>query len=211
MSACQTASPSPRLPIGLPFSTTLEMTLSSGCALLNGSPYGFGPGGSSSPKFLLKAMSCGSDRLCPWKTTTSRSRHAASIVSISACGNDFDTSTPSISAPNGASRFLIDIAIGGLSMLSMWSVILTQLRPEKKACSGAVGCADHASRGVWRGSRAEILAVFGLDLLGRLVLFDRIGGQHLDLREWHAICGLDDIRVEGAEIPLVDEQLLALA
>src|SRR5262249_50704172 len=65
MSACHTASPSPRLPIGLPFSTTLEMTLISGNSLLNGSPYGFGPGGSSSPKYLLNARSCGSDRFCP--------------------------------------------------------------------------------------------------------------------------------------------------
>src|SRR5215472_327892 len=140
MSACQTASPSPRLPIGLPFSTTLEMTLSSGCDLLNGSPYGFGPGGSSSPKFLLKAMSCGSERRCPWNRTTSRSRHAASIASISACGNAFETSRPSIAAPNGASRILIDIPIGYLALLSMCKVYYPGLVP--------VGEGDLQRRGI---------------------------------------------------------------
>ena len=83
------------------------------------------------------------------------------------------------------------------------SIILTQLRPEKKACSGAV--VEVMPRLVRRGSRAEILGVFGLDLFGRLVLFDRIGGQHLDPRQRDAVCGLDDIRVEGAEMALVDE------
>src|SRR5580704_9252941 len=109
MSACQTASPSPRPPIGLPFSTTLEITLISGYALLNGSPWGLGPGGSSSPKLLLKARSCGSDRDCPWITTTSRVRHASAMASTSFWESGFARSTPLTSAPSGASR--LDIAV----------------------------------------------------------------------------------------------------
>src|SRR5579862_7549203 len=56
-------------------------------------------------------MSCGSERFCPWKTTTSRSRHAAAIASMSACGKDSDKSTPATSAPNAAFKFLICMAI----------------------------------------------------------------------------------------------------
>src|SRR6266446_9858263 len=111
MSACQTASPAPRFPIGLPFSTTLDMTLISGNSLLNGSPYGFGPGGSSSPKWRLKARSCGSERRCPRTRRTCRSRHASSIASASAWVSDLERSMPRASAPSGASKFRIDSAI----------------------------------------------------------------------------------------------------
>src|SRR5260370_31145827 len=132
-------------------------------------------------------MSCGSERLCPWKTTTSRSRQTASIASISACGNGFETSTPSISAPNVASRFLIDIAIGCPSMLPRCLVDYPNAAPageEGLQRRGAVAVARSASS-------AEILGVFGLDLFGRLVLFDRIGGQHLDPQQREAVCRLD--------------------
>src|SRR6266581_3452632 len=58
-------------------------------------------------------MSCGSESFCPWNTTTSRSRHASSMVLTSSRATGFETSMPPTSTPRAASRFLIDIAIAG--------------------------------------------------------------------------------------------------
>src|SRR5215471_18004422 len=82
-------------------------TVKSGGTLKKRLAKGIGPGGSSSPKFLLKAISCGSESFWSWKTTTSRSRHTSSIVLTSFCAIGFDKSSPETSAPSGASRFLM--------------------------------------------------------------------------------------------------------
>src|SRR5688500_353318 len=107
MSACQIASPSPRPPIGTPPSLMFEITFISGWSARNGRPSGFGPGGSSSPKVLLKASTCGSESFWPRKRST-RCSSQASRISLNVCSSiGRERSTPPTSAPMTFPSFLI--------------------------------------------------------------------------------------------------------
>src|SRR5687767_11480229 len=106
MSACQIASPSPRPPIGTPSALMFEITFICGWSGRNGRPSGFGPGGSSSPKWRLNASSCGSERLWPRKRTTMCSSHAFRISPKVSVDSGCERSTPPISAPSASASFV---------------------------------------------------------------------------------------------------------
>src|SRR6185436_20969014 len=106
MSACQIASPSPSPPIGTPPSLMFEITFISGWSARNGRPSGLGPGGSSSPKFLLNASSCGSPSFCPRNRSTRCSSQAARICAKTSGAIGRDRSRPPISAPSDWPSFL---------------------------------------------------------------------------------------------------------
>ena len=83
ISACHTASPSPKLPIGVPsLLLTFEITLISGNSGKKVIPYGLGPGGSNSPKFLLKFINVLSSTFWFLKTKTNLSSQEVFIKSI---------------------------------------------------------------------------------------------------------------------------------
>src|SRR5215208_6969411 len=105
MSACQIASPSPSPPIGTPASWMLEITFISGWSARNGRPSGLGPGGSSSPKFLLNASSCGSESCWSRKRSTRCSSHAARICAKTGGAIGCERSSPRISAPSVSPSF----------------------------------------------------------------------------------------------------------
>ena len=66
--------------MGVPCSfLTFEITLISGNSGKKVIPYGFGPGGSSSPKYLLKLINLGSLRFCFLNTKTNLSFHDSLI------------------------------------------------------------------------------------------------------------------------------------
>src|SRR5688572_3534174 len=122
MSACQIASPSPRPPIGTPSALMFEITFICGWSGRNGRPSGFGPGGSSSPKWRLNASSCGSERLWPRIRITMCSSHAARICAKTSDGIAWARSTPPISAPSASASFVT------LSKLDDQRLVVRRLR-----------------------------------------------------------------------------------
>src|SRR5437660_456847 len=110
MSECQIASPSPRPPIGTPSSLTLEITFISGCRGRKGLPYGFGPGGSSSPKRRLNSRICGSVSFWPRMRITRLSSQALRMAANVCASRGFDRSTPPTSAPSASPIFFTEIA-----------------------------------------------------------------------------------------------------